>query len=269
VKCEEALEWIQRELDGDLTPEEQSSLRRHLSICTGCAAEAERFKRLSDDLSRLPRVTPPHSLVDRLIESGQLPGGEASGKVEGTRRRFAWWLGSGAAAAVLLIGFAGLWAGWFEAREPDSADNQVLVTSSEKKEDASSPSENMTMSAPENDTRAPSAWSPDGRFRAEVEGNRVVVRTADGKEKFRSKPWKKGSASSIQWVSPTSLRVEIAPPEKGAQEVRIIDVEAKREDEEEQEEMKKQEEKGQGEQQVQEEQQEQEQGEERGRGDGG
>src|SRR5690606_15473139 len=92
---------------------------------------------------------------------------------------------------------------------------------------------------------------------------------SDGKEKFRSKPWKKGSASSIQWVSPTSLRVEIAPPEKGAQEVRIIDVEAKREDEEEQEEMKKQEEKGQGEQQVQEEQQEQKQGEERGRGDGG
>jgi len=83
VKCEEALEWIQRELDGDLTPEEQSSLRRHLSICTGCAAEAERFKRLSDDLSRLPRVTPPHSLVDRLIESGQLP---VRGSVRESRR---------------------------------------------------------------------------------------------------------------------------------------------------------------------------------------
>src|SRR5690606_36159744 len=61
VRCEEALEWIQRELDGDLAPEEEVLLRRHLSTCIQCAAEADRFRRLSEGLSRLPRVTPPHS----------------------------------------------------------------------------------------------------------------------------------------------------------------------------------------------------------------
>ena len=246
MRCEEALEWIQRELDGDLTSEEKLLLRRHLSTCSGCAAEAERLKRLSDGLSRLPRVTPPHSVVDRLIESGQLPGGGASRQREGIkRRRFGWWFGGGAAAAVLVFVFVGLWKGWYGAPE-QPVDNRTLMMNSEKREDSVSPSGNMTMSAPESESRTSSAWSPDGRFRAEVEKNQVVIRTADGKEWFRSKPWKEGKESSVQWISPTSLQVEIAPPEEGEEmeteeketeekaeeenrEVRIIDVEAKRE----------------------------------------
>ena len=119
------------------------------------------------------------------------------------------------------------------------AGNQTLMMNSETGEDAASPSGNMTMSAPEVDSHTTSSWSPDGRFRAEVEKNQVVIRTADGKEWFRSKPWKEGKESSVQWLSPTSLQVEIAPPEEEEEteeraeeenrEVRIIDVEAKRE----------------------------------------
>lgn len=234
MRCEEALEWIQRESDGDLTSEEKALLRRHLSTCTECAAEAERLKRLSDGLSRLPRVTPPHSVVDHLIESGQLPdGGESRQRVGIKQRRFRWWLGGGAAAGVLLIGSFGLWAGWFQSDAPNPVDNHSLMMNSETKEDAASPSGNMTMSAPEIASPASPVMSPDGRYRAEVEGNQVVIRTADGKEWFRSKPWKEGNVSSIQWLSPTSLRVEIRQSKEGEaiQEVRIIDVEAKREQE--------------------------------------
>lgn len=231
MRCEEALEWIQRELDGDLTPEEKALLRRHLSTCTECASEANRLKRLSDGLSRLPRVTPPHSVVDRLIESGQLPeGGESRQRIgHRKRRRFRWWLGGGAAAAVLLIGSFGLWAGWFQSDAPNPVDNHSLMMNSETKEDAASPSESMTMSAPEVDPPASSAWSPDGRFRAGVEGNHVVIWTAEGREWFRSSPWKKGEVTSMRWLSPTSLRVELRLPNEGKTDVRIIDVEAKQE----------------------------------------
>lgn len=227
MRCEEALELIQRGLDGDLASEEEALLRRHLSTCIKCAAEADRLKRLSDDLSRLPRVTPPHSVVDDLIESGQLP-------ERGRKRRFGWWLGGGVAAAVLLIGFTGLWAGRFGSDAPVSVGKPSLMMSSDTsdtKEGADSPSENMTLSAPEMASPVSPVLSPDGRFRAEVEGSQVVIRTEDGKRWFRSKPWKEGEVISMQWLSPTSLQVEIRPSTEGdaVTEVWIIDAEAKRE----------------------------------------
>lgn len=231
MRCEEALEWIQRELDGDLAPEEEVLLRRHLSTCIQCAAEADRFRRLSEGLSRLPRVTPPHSVVDRLIESGQLRAGErVCPRTESQRRRFRWWIGGGAAAAILLIGSAGLWAGWFRSDAPAPADTPSLMMNSETAEDAASPAENMTMSAPEVDSPATPVLSPDGRYRAEVESDHVVIKTADGKKQFQSEPLEKGNVASMQWLSPSSLQVEIDHPEgEGKPEVRIIDVETKRE----------------------------------------
>lgn len=230
MKCEVALEWIQRELDKELTSEEKALLRRHLSTCTACAAEAERLRRLSDRLARLPRVTPPHSVVDRLIESGRLPDGKTP-REKGVKRGFRWWIGGAAAAAVMVIGTLGLWGGWFGTGSPHPGDPQTLMMNPETMQEAAPPSENMVMSTQGTDSSAVSAWSPDGRFLAEAEGNQVVIRTADGKEWFRSKPWEEGSAPLIHWLSPTVLRVEIGSPKEGEahREVRIIEVETKRE----------------------------------------
>jgi hypothetical protein len=61
------MEYMQRELDGDLGEFESAKLREHIRHCPDCAAMYERLKRLSAELENLPKVTPPFSLVDAIL----------------------------------------------------------------------------------------------------------------------------------------------------------------------------------------------------------
>lgn len=58
---------MQRDLDHDLTSEEQTILNGHLSHCPECKDMFNRMKRLSENLAQLPKVNPPFSLVDRIM----------------------------------------------------------------------------------------------------------------------------------------------------------------------------------------------------------
>ncbi|MDR6551272.1 zf-HC2 domain-containing protein [Paenibacillus qinlingensis] len=130
MKCQEVMMYMQRQLDGDLAPEEEDELHAHLMHCLDCAQMFERLKVLSSELSQLPKVMPPFSLVDSILpqlleldkqkETPQLdnvvpfPTLVARAEVEGEPKRsglnrlkeqFSWKFASGVVAAGLIIGF--------------------------------------------------------------------------------------------------------------------------------------------------------------------
>ncbi|MEI7027414.1 zf-HC2 domain-containing protein [Paenibacillus sp. y28] len=65
--CEEVVELMQRELDGDLSDAEKLALTAHLEQCPDCAAMFRRMQQLHSGLVSLPKVEPPFSLVDALL----------------------------------------------------------------------------------------------------------------------------------------------------------------------------------------------------------
>ncbi|WP_128656801.1 anti-sigma factor [Paenibacillus sp. 598K] len=67
MTCQEVMDYMQRQLDGDLDDRETDILNKHTGHCPECAAMLERLQRLSDELDSLPKVTPPFSLVDAIL----------------------------------------------------------------------------------------------------------------------------------------------------------------------------------------------------------
>jgi len=67
MKREEALEYMNRYLDHDLTKEETDTLFRHLGESPEAQEDFEFLQGLSDQLESLPDVKPPVSLVDSIL----------------------------------------------------------------------------------------------------------------------------------------------------------------------------------------------------------
>ncbi|MBD2844481.1 zf-HC2 domain-containing protein [Paenibacillus sp. IB182496] len=67
MNCQEVMELMQRQLDGDLDERESEILTSHTRQCPDCADMYERLSKLSADLENLPRVSPSHSLVDAIL----------------------------------------------------------------------------------------------------------------------------------------------------------------------------------------------------------
>ncbi len=55
MNCQEVMEFMQRQLDGDLDAKEEDELHAHLMHCLDCAQMFERLQRLSDELTQLPK----------------------------------------------------------------------------------------------------------------------------------------------------------------------------------------------------------------------
>lgn len=78
MNCQEGMEYMQRQLDGDLDERESEALISHTRHCQQCAAMFERLQLLSAGLENLPKVTPPYSLVDAIMPRlAELPAAEA------------------------------------------------------------------------------------------------------------------------------------------------------------------------------------------------
>ncbi|MFD0692861.1 zf-HC2 domain-containing protein [Paenibacillus sp. GCM10027628] len=130
MNCQEVMELMQRQLDGDLHAQEIDELEAHLMHCLECAEMFERLQRLSSELTQLPKVVPPYSLVDAILpQLSELDrhaaasitdpaialGTEAPSVADGqprklpwTRRfgsQFSWKFAGGVVAAGLIIGF--------------------------------------------------------------------------------------------------------------------------------------------------------------------
>ncbi|MBG9804634.1 hypothetical protein ABHN05_11680 [Brevibacillus laterosporus] len=118
-------DWMQRDLDDDLSVEEKRMLQAKLAENPEYMLQYERLQKVSDGLANLPRVTPPFSIVDALLpqleQSRVTPEPAAvtqtapprlelkqkQDKSAAKNRRLPLWMakvGSGVAAACLLLG---------------------------------------------------------------------------------------------------------------------------------------------------------------------
>ncbi|WCN38716.1 zf-HC2 domain-containing protein [Aneurinibacillus uraniidurans] len=120
MSCDMIYEWMQRDLDDDLSHVEKQRLLAHVSSCQSCSELYERLHSLSAHLAKLPAVTPPVSIVQsimpRLDEIDRMKAGrseqaaafETGVEKTGLRseRKIFWFrslAGAAAAAAVLTI----------------------------------------------------------------------------------------------------------------------------------------------------------------------
>lgn len=108
MKCEEVIHLMHRQLDNDLTVEEEEHLLSHLSSCTDCQVQFEQLKQLSFQLESLPQVSPPHSIVDSILpqlEEISLNNGEIMGPSSSRRKRVKkrFWMPGLAMVACLFI----------------------------------------------------------------------------------------------------------------------------------------------------------------------
>ena len=69
--CEEALDWIEPYLDGDLPEDEAARLRGHLAGCTACTAELELAARIQTELRSLPQLDCPPEVLERVLQKGR------------------------------------------------------------------------------------------------------------------------------------------------------------------------------------------------------
>lgn len=125
MNCLNMEEYMQRYLDHDLDQDETARLFSHISACPDCARSFQALKALSKDLSELPAVTPPLSLVDSILpqldaidlarkemqeELQEQP--ELRPRIKRSERTPGWWSGVagrtaiGSAAAALILGVA-------------------------------------------------------------------------------------------------------------------------------------------------------------------
>ncbi|MDU0202232.1 anti-sigma factor family protein [Paenibacillus sp. MAH-36] len=152
MNCQEVMELMQRQLDGDLNSQEEDELHAHLAYCLDCVQVFERLQRLSGELAQLPKVVPPYSLVDAILpQLDEIDKGAAASitdkaavfnaevshieqgqrkKLPWTRRlgsQFSWKFASGVVAAGLIIGFFA-----FNMKHPvmDNADGLLPMAAS-------------------------------------------------------------------------------------------------------------------------------------------
>jgi hypothetical protein len=67
MNCQEVIEFMQRQLDGDLDAQDEAQLADHLKHCSECAEMHQRLMQLSSELTNLPKVVPAYSLVDAIL----------------------------------------------------------------------------------------------------------------------------------------------------------------------------------------------------------
>ncbi|KRE90338.1 hypothetical protein ASG89_08530 [Paenibacillus sp. Soil766] len=156
MKCQEVMIYMQRQLDGDLAPKEENELHAHLMHCLDCAQMFERLQALSNELSQLPKVMPPFSLVDAIMpqlleldKQNEMSNADnvvvfptKVAKIESEedmpkhtrvsrfKEQFSWKFASGVVAAGLIIGFFA-----FNMQNPviDNADGIMSRSSSDSK----------------------------------------------------------------------------------------------------------------------------------------
>jgi len=104
MNCQEVMEYMQRYLDQDLGKAETEQMHDHLRGCEQCSAMFERLVQLSDELEKLPKVTPSVSIVDSILPRlDELDQGSAKAVVAPRRKRFSY-KAAGVVAAGIALG---------------------------------------------------------------------------------------------------------------------------------------------------------------------
>ncbi|MFC0215840.1 zf-HC2 domain-containing protein [Paenibacillus chartarius] len=244
MTCQERVELMQRYLDHDVNETEENELLQHLQTCEQCAGLFDRLKRLDEELSQLPRVSPPFSLVDailpQLAELDRLPATLEetaakesmtvipSGGIPRTRRPLlSWKIASGAAVAAAVIGALVLKDQGFSpvnlngsatmsqeakgAADQASAGSASTNSNAPKAESAGQAAKTAPTSDPkQNEKAAPSAPSPEpAAASAPRSAPAAVPAPAAGPE---SQPAARQQDPDDQQVAIASTRETAAPP---------------------------------------------------------
>lgn len=192
MNCDEVMEAMQRDLDGDLTAEERRRMQIHLRHCPDCVPLYARLRRLSSKLENLPKVEPPCSLVDALLprlEAMPLPTAQKAGRREAVRRRLLLW--TGGAVAVALLGVMAVLA--------DMREGQFAVPKGDGVREAGQGRVGQAGTVPQSDVAPPSAAevpvSPEER----------LGKPGDGRGQ-------KADPSPRRMASPDASRPPVSPP---------------------------------------------------------
>lgn len=213
------LEWIQRDLDGDLTKEEKEALLEYISRSPELQMLYQDYKQLSDELSQLPKVNPPTSLVDRILpqlekEVVVKPMIYTSSHTKDKKRwqgKKKWFI---AIIAIILMGVTGgLWK-FGGISKSSIALNQKID---------SWPTDQL-MVVKQTSEVTPVHWSPKGDYQARWEQEALIVRTADGKLQVSYRPNEKiADPPVIKWIN--NERIELILP---GNKRKVVDVKQKK-----------------------------------------
>jgi hypothetical protein len=226
VADEKINEWVQRDLDADLSEAEKKMLNKHLAESVKDRENAEKLMEVSRQLSLLPKVDPPRDIVGDVLaridqEEASRPKKEAS-----VRCRFGWQLAAKAMAAAVAIGFIGIYA-WINF-QPAEKENGTLMGDSTPKEEVNVLMEKTDGPAPAEESGA-QVWSPDETYQAKWRQGTLVVTKADGTVQYeRSFAPMDARLQKIEWLTDQTLKVTIQQNQKAPQSI-TIDVEKKEE----------------------------------------
>ncbi|MBA4493104.1 anti-sigma factor family protein [Paenactinomyces guangxiensis] len=220
MESEKIIDLIQRDLDNDLSPAEKAELEAHLLTLPEDAKLAEQFRCLSDQLSGLPKVVPPVSVVDSILPTidgdfDQTPEHENQVSPERTTVKVPWYRSwqakiGGIAAAVLLIGLL------VYPLIPEKFEPQPSMTNQAAKDNQgeAAPAESLTIAEEPEDTKDQSSasstqavWSPEKTYQAHLTGNRLIVRKASGEIQYQSKVFKEGELTGFSWKSNREIQL--------------------------------------------------------------
>ncbi|PTM59532.1 anti-sigma factor family protein [Desmospora activa] len=222
MRCKQAEEWMQRDLDGDLQPEQQQALQRHIAGCAVCARRWAEWKSLQQRLTSLPPVSPPVSLVERLEEEWSREAASPRPRVPWIRH-FSWGMG-GLAAALLLV-----W--WWGPGGTPSTTSTSRPVQQEQKEEIAPPADEKSgigiLSREQEREREQELPSPEGSWIANQEGEQIRITDKKGNEVYESKPWQANAQVSFTWEEDDILYLQLEW--QGREEQRWIDVKKRRE----------------------------------------
>jgi anti-sigma factor RsiW len=89
LTCQQAEEWIEQSLEGNLAPRDERSLQRHLQECARCRQRYCQEKRAADSLRSLPTAGPPAGLCERVMASLPSVSPRLLGRLAGVLQRAA------------------------------------------------------------------------------------------------------------------------------------------------------------------------------------
>ncbi|SEN03582.1 anti-sigma factor family protein [Lihuaxuella thermophila] len=199
---EKIMELIQRDLDDDLSPAEKEALEAHLSQRPEDRKLAQQLRSLSNELSRLPKVVPPSSVIDSILPAIDEDLAQAADKQQ--KRIRSRWVKTGAAVAIAAV--AALFTLPFLPLEQGSQPSTSTYMETSVKKEGSSAADPRQRSSEDGTFMTTfesqgAVWSPDQVYQAKWEEERLIVRKPSGEIQYRSERFKGERLIALTWKS--------------------------------------------------------------------
>ncbi|SFS69987.1 anti-sigma factor [Marininema halotolerans] len=251
MTCEEFREWIQRELDHDLTQSEAQELDQHVRSCPNCAEEKAALLDVSSRLDDLPYVTPRFSLTEEVMKkidaedqrderTKQDPEADRPPiriKEASFHRKRRWWLGGSTVAAGIAILMIPLLSSITQDHSTQVQPQKPSISTKDPRDQPSmgiqSKGDGPQKMGPGGHASRNQATSPNGTYQATVQNQAIVIDNQSGEEVYRSKDLSSSAdVAQMKWQDEGHLSVWLRPKDDKKEQggdIIIIDVSSKTE----------------------------------------